>query len=546
VVAESTTFKAYPTTATGQACLQCHADHDVFNPAINTANTLGRGANLRTTIATAPTKVAPASGNYANTDFSGTAGICLSCHSAAIAKSTTAQKSDGSTTTHPVNGTAFSTSAHAYLVAGSITTGPSSFSANCMKCHSDQQTATYPEKQSGTYRFALHTSADRRLRNPMGQVTPTDDKSEDHCFRCHSTTADVSPGGGPAKGTANRDYFNATAMTPAAQDLFTAFNSTHTSRHNVAAYDLIHRPTEAPAGAGGVKHVECEDCHEPHSTKAGARPASNNNLVWGPITGVTGVVPTWSTANFTAPTGYTATTASTTEYQICFKCHSGANTGLATWGGTDWTDLALEFSPANKSRHPVASALSAAGSGTTSLVAAQLVAPWAPGNVMTCSDCHGSDAASPAAQGPHGSAVKYMLKGTNRAWPYTTAGATSGTLWAVATAATGTAPNKLFCLNCHPVPNSAGSNAIHRQAGLNTSKHSGTNAVSACTGCHIRVPHGGKVSRLIVTTNAPARYKVGTANMSNFTKQAKDSYTVANSIRSSCGDHQSAPAGEAW
>ena len=334
-------------------------------------------------------------------------------------------------------------------MTGSITSGPSAFSAVCMKCHSDAPVAgTYPEKQNGTYRFALHTSVDRRLRNPMGQTAPSEDRAEDHCFRCHSLTTDTNPGGGPAKATANSDYFGVATMSASSQGIFTAFGNTHTSRHNVAAYDLIHQPTEAPAGAGGTKHVECEDCHEPHAAKAGAKAASNQNTVWGPITGVQGVAATWGAA-WTSTTTFAAVAAATYEYQICFKCHSGANAGLVAWGGTgtwagtagtaNWTDLAQEFNPANKSRHPVTAALNAAGSGgRNSLVASQLVAPWAPGNVMTCTDCHGNDAASPAAQGPHGSAVTFMLKGTNRAWPYTVAGANSGTLFKLSTSETPT------------------------------------------------------------------------------------------------------------
>jgi predicted CxxxxCH...CXXCH cytochrome family protein len=558
--AETGTFQTYPLTNAGKACLNCHADHDVFKQGAPN-NAIGRGANLRTAIGTAPTLTA----NFTNTDFSGTAGICLSCHSVAggLVKSATAQKTyagAGNTITHVIDGTLFSTSAHQYVVAGSITTGNSAINANCMKCHSDQQTGTYPERQNGTYRFALHTSVDRRLRNPMGQTAPVDDHSEDHCFRCHSTTTDVSPGAGPAKAAANRDYFNGVAMSAGSQDIFQAFTNTlHTIKHNVGGYDLIHQPTEAPAGAGGVKHVECEDCHEPHAAKAGAKLATNQNTVWGPITGVTGVTPTWGAANWTNATAYTAVTVATYEYQICFKCHSGANTGLATWGGTatygtvantpSWTDLALEFNPANKSRHPVAAALNAAGSGTTSLVASQLIGGWAPGNVMTCSDCHGADAVSPAAQGPHGSAVKWMLHGTNRAWPYTVAGATTGTLFKLSTSETGLNAangNGLFCRNCHPQQNNAASNAIHRLSDLNGGQHGGGATVPACASCHMRVPHGGKVSRLMITTNAPARYRVGTANLAGFTKQAKDSYTVANSIKSSCNQHSGGAGTEAW
>jgi len=124
-------------------------------------------------------------------------------------------------------------------------------------------------------------------------------------------------------------------------------------------------------------------------------------------------------SNFT----YAATQTSTAEYQICFKCHSYANTNVQTWGGTGaaaWTDVGLEFDPNNQSYHPVVQALPAtdpnANYGSNRLASAQLSGGWTPGQVMTCSDCHDSDSA--ASTGPHGSAVKWMLGGTNKSWPY--------------------------------------------------------------------------------------------------------------------------------
>jgi hypothetical protein len=94
--------------------------------------------------------------------------------------------------------------------------------------------------------------------------------------------------------------------------------------------------------------------------------------------------------------------------------------------------------------------------------------------------------------------------------------------------------------------NSAGSNSIHRLSDLNGGQHGNNANVPACANCHLRVPHGGKVSRLIVTTNAPARYKTGTANLAGFSKQAKDSYTVSNSMKTSCGQHSNGTGTEAW
>jgi predicted CxxxxCH...CXXCH cytochrome family protein len=589
VVAEGTVFKTYPVTAGGQACLQCHADHDVFTPTLNAANTLGRGANLRTTIATAPTKVAPATGNYANTDFSGTAGICLSCHATSQAKSTTAQKSyagTGNTLTHAIVAANYSGSAHAYSVNAFISSGNSLVQVSCVKCHSDAQTTTYPEKQSGTWRFALHTSVDRRLRNPMGMTVPADNMEEKFCFRCHALTTDATPGGGPVKGVANRDYFNATAMTVASQNVYLPFTAANEiSKHNVAGYSGVHMPDETQANIAATLHVECEDCHDVHAVKPGLH-VKGSNVAGGVLFGSPAQQPTMPTTVWanTVAMAYTSVTvgASTPEAYVCFRCHSSANTAIpvspsvvpaAPWNAgaavNGFTNTALEFSTANRSYHPVLGALPTGVPGTTGsnqLAVAQLCnasscaaqaggfQTWTPGQLMTCTDCHNADAVSPAAQGPHGSAVRFMLSGVNRAWPFTSAasnGAASGTAFRLNTSETGIGTtNGLFCRNCHPVPNSANSNAIHTQSGLNSGTHASSAAIAACVACHIRVPHGGKVSRLMVTTNAPARYKVGTPNLVGFIRTAKGSYTLNANLymQSSCtGKHIATPTGtEAW
>ncbi len=139
----------------------------------------------------------------------------------------------------------------------------------------------------------------------------------------------------------------------------------------------------------------------------------------------------------------------------------------------------------------------------------------------------------------------------NKAWPYTVAGAITGTVFRVATSETGiNTVNGLFCRNCHPQENSTGSNSLHRNSNITAGQHGSSSAVAACTGCHLRIPHGGKVSRLIVTTNAAARYKVGTSNFASITKGAtKDSYATSafpTNFKSSCGQHSSGTGTEAW
>jgi hypothetical protein len=305
--------------------------------------------------------------------------------------------------------------------------------------------------------------------------------------------------------------------------------------------------------------------------------------VAGPVlSGAPAVAPAFTPTNWDAagsPTSYAATTvgAATPEAYVCFRCHSSYITAIPNdpsglpappWstGGAGFTNAALEFSPSNASGHPVLASLNDYPNSPApkTLTAAQLVGTdrtWTPGQKMTCTDCHSSDAASPAAQGPHGSAYRYMLAGTNRAWPYTVAGATSGTLFSLGINADdnlGT-PNGQFCRNCHPKQweNSAywGSNEMHRFFGNGHGGNGGgtcPNQCRECVRCHLVVPHGGKVSRLIATVNAPARYKIPGFEpiFDGFTKGVnKDDYECNFSVVAGIGcigQHCGGPPQERW
>lgn len=269
--------------------------------------------------------------------------------------------------------------------------------------------------------------------------------------------------------------------------------------------------------------------------------AMTATLYYGSATDTSNVAMTtggvWNTAS-----SYTPGTA-TQEYQICFKCHTPANTSYASWGGTaaaSWTDLAMEFNPNNASRHPIGTPL-AVGS---QLTAAKLAGGWTPGQVMNCTDCHATD--STASKGPHGSSVKWMLAGTNKAWPYTAAsanGTSTGTLVRINTysAGVGTA-NGLFCLNCHTV---TASNNFHSVSGIASGQHAASATVAACVSCHIRVPHGGKITRLRLTTNAPTRYRAdGNATTPAFTSWPAPGAAASGNWTGSCGTHSGGT--EAW
>jgi autotransporter-associated beta strand protein len=232
-----------------------------------------------------------------------------------------------------------------------------------------------------------------------------------------------------------------------------------------------------------------------------------------------------SPVTFTAtasPSDYTVVAVATNEYQICFKCHSGyawsgsPPSGLSPNGTATspvQTDCAQEFSPMNMSGHPVVTGLdnypnSIVISGKKGLLAAAMKPPWNVNvgqQTMMCTDCHNTDAASPAAQGPHGSAAQFILRGPNaNNWPNVTL-ANINTSW---------------CMNCHN--NSAG-------RGHTDGNHSGR----ACYACHIVIPHGGKISRLLGTqTGMPARYAwnntLSTMGMTAITKNATGSYAESN------------------
>lgn len=328
---------------------------------------------------------------------------------------------------------------------------------------------------------------------------------ESLCFTCHD--------GSPA------------ASTNSVMNDFT--NSAKVVRHPVSDSDPIRLLNPGFS-------VECTDCHNSHKARIGrsvysATATATRNQVMGPLVGVPGVVFNYSSlTNFMVPSAgnFSLTNNATYEYQICFKCHSsyhwGTNTpprGISANGVTNpvETDLAQEFSPMNRSGHPIVTGLdnytnSAVVGGKRGLLAAALKAPWNTNvgqQTMLCTDCHNTDGT--AAQGPHGSAVRYMLRGSNaNNWPG------------------GTSFSSSWCANCHNETMTFG-HETHENAG-------------ACYACHIVIPHGGKMSRLIADRDGamPARYAYNNTltnvKITSFSKNTATGYGTGN-CRTSCGGH---------
>lgn len=375
---------------------------------------------------------------------------------------------------------------------------------NCGHCHEQHASIKEAEAPNGPF---VYLEAENE---------------EDLCYACHDS-----------------------AEANGAPDIKTDITTANNHGHLVQSYSGIHRNNET---LDITKHIECTDCHNPHKANdtlhtPGSETEATVLTTSSPLYGVTGATPDYfSTLNkygiWQAPAieDYTLKQTATKEYEICFKCHSLANADLTSWGGAfaeAWTDVGQEFSPYNRSGHPVVTGLNNypnsiavdRGTGpykglyntTDGLIWDQILDPWsnAGQQTMYCSDCHASN--SPVA-GPHGSNAKWMLAGVNKAWPYTTFARNGSNDTEVVpdpynfTTSPGTfeifrrlentealplgdlgTDNGLFCSNCHHVSQwTLQANNVHSP---------GQHARARCIDCHIRVPHGGKVSRLIAAVN---------------------------------------------
>ncbi|HET9594213.1 MAG TPA: CxxxxCH/CxxCH domain-containing protein [Anaeromyxobacteraceae bacterium] len=568
----ASTLKGSPNYATANCVSMCHGDHPhtVSGQTTHQYNVY-LDASSRGGTASVTTR---GSKDFDSTAASG--GLCTSCHRLAISAGRQVVATSFAGTAHQFTSKSVGTTTYTWQYT--LHDG-SAFGRDCTKCHASQAEGRAPTSTANSSgAVGPHSSDFGSLL--AGRVNPGATAANLVCYNCHGN-------GATGLNTSGKDLASAIASSAA----------TTGGAHKGVQSDTVHATaSEASAtwnnGAysGSKRHANCLDCHSTHAARAGlvaraTSATSARNQLPPSMTGATGVrfstypalpstacasgatLPNACVSQTTAASFSTNPVAATYEYEVCFKCHSSFAFGNTTWptatglSGQQETDTAAEFSPNNRSGHPVVTGLASypnsavPGGGTKGLAASQLLAPWATNvgtQTMLCSDCHNTDAGATAAQGPHGSAVTFMLSGTNRAWPYTVAGANSGTLFRLGTSETNlnaSSGNGLFCRNCHPQQNSSSSNNMHTLVG---NQH-GNGSMSSCTTCHIRVPHGGKVSRLIVTSNAPTRYRIGNPAFSAFTKMARTSYSLSSggpsvSAGPGCSGHHSTWSGgtESW
>ena len=324
--------------------------------------------------------------------------------------------------------------------------------------------------------------------------------------------------------------------------------------HPVTTYRDRHTLAIAEKGQSGLpyrgtnRHVECSDCHEPHSVQ-GATHSAPGNLVSGVLLGSWGVEPNTETL-WQPPLSSAEITPATMEYQICFKCHSyyalqdfdGITTLLGP-SGVPITDQAMEFSKANRSVHPVRVALNdQTGSYNPSALGnSKMKAPWnlnSGNQTMYCSDCHGNNAATPV--GPHGSSNPFLLEG-NRSWPFKPAG---GKLWTLADVKNNQNSwnTRLLCAKCHTLLVSNNFNnqphnvSDHISGGYDAAPYTNYDTSFACVACHTPVPHGSSASRLIGYDTLPEPYRVTVSTGATFPviRQFKKAVTATSYSKQSC------------
>jgi predicted CXXCH cytochrome family protein len=323
------------------------------------------------------------------------------------------------------------------------------------------------------------------------------------CHRAHTASGKKLRRIWPEEGLCNACHDGTGART----DIASQFNN-KSYTHPISATQGSHGTGEGyynwlPASN---RHVECEDCHNPHAAWTGASTPGFGDLartierVWG----VTVSNPTTGWTTLTSG-NYTRVSPITAEYQLCFKCHSSyaydTTPPLSHSGGLTETDQAKEFNVNNASYHWVETDQTAASGTTPRTNTGDRYMSFTPGSGMDkdtpmgCSNCHASETETEP-RGPHGSNNAYLLRGT---WSDTTTGTSYG-----------------LCLQCHDpnVYDAGGTNEAGRTsfAGNKPNLHAfhmSRGAVNGCQNCHSAIPHGGWTRAMVVQTTDPAPYSNG-------------------------------------
>ena len=344
------------------------------------------------------------------------------------------------------------------------TTGTKALCENCHDPHGSVNARLLAWTKPASFAAGIAGSRDNTTSNAT---------ESNLCFQCHGNSG-IAIGGFTGRTATTANGVNMDVATPMSK----------ASRHSTTLTGL-HADVEGPTDLGpGKRHSECVDCHNPHSARAGNHVLGSSGA-GSVLLGTTGVQPTWPTnSNFVTASSYAPVTIDngSTKYEayLCFKCHT-SYTGFAT----GHTDIAKEFNPGNQSGHNVMGATSSWPKSTVAqglpyafptfptsgVFVTTTISNMSVNYKVTCSDCHSSNAVS-GAKGPHGSGALYIVNQSGAShWYQYNLGQMSSTV----------------CGRCHD----ASSNSAHT---------AGNHSNYPCDYCHVRIPHGWKRPRLLVST----------------------------------------------
>jgi predicted CXXCH cytochrome family protein len=189
-------------------------------------------------------------------------------------------------------------------------------------------------------------------------------REEDNCLSCHD---------------------GSTANTDIASEFRKSF------RHPVEQSLKVHVATEVPSSM--PRHVECQDCHNPHAAYRGRASAPN---LPAPLTGVSGVT-----------SSGTPVETARYEYEVCFRCHADGPDVPPPYIERQilQPNIRLKVDNRNPSYHPIED------SGRNVDVPS-LLYPLRETSMIYCSDCHSGSSGSTSfgARGPHGSSWPFLLE----------------------------------------------------------------------------------------------------------------------------------------
>lgn len=255
---------------------------------------------------------------------------------------------------------------------------PTENSELCMNCHE-------PRYWNGSAHQTSVAQWNGTGRNPWSHVDePYSNVAQNACENCHNTHSALGKERLMKAQFEENNCFDCHNGSVAEDNVQEDFTKIY--RHNVFGYNGVHDANESTLVNN--KHVECEDCHNPHAVNDLKVSAP---LAGGSLSGVRGID---QNGNAVSEVQY--------EYEVCYRCHTQNSATRNTISRQiEQNNVRLEFESDNPSFHPVTDV------GANSNVPS-LIAPLNETSRIYCSDCHSSN--NSEANGPHGSIYPQILK----------------------------------------------------------------------------------------------------------------------------------------